>query len=119
MALNSEQIGTSLAPMLEGSDDVVSSPAELKSVVARTSWREMGIVGPNAQSAGNSKMVGVPPVAAKQSLLLGSLSTSARPLVDLTLDSSYPGSRLMTMEFPFSVPIFVGMGNKARFSEMD
>ncbi len=66
----------------------------------------------NAQSAGNSTMVGAPPVAAKQSLLLESPSGSSWPFVDLSPDSSSPGSRVMSLKFLFSLPVFAGMGRE-------
>ncbi len=55
MALNNEHIGTSVSPMPEGSDDLVASLVR-------------AVKASNAQSAGNSKMVGALPVAAKESI---------------------------------------------------
>ncbi|MCP3663876.1 MAG: hypothetical protein GY696_15520, partial [Gammaproteobacteria bacterium] len=114
MALNSEPIGTVLTPMPEGSDDLVSrlARAELRPLLRELLVERRALKVPNAQSAGNSTSVGDPPVAAEQSLLLDPPSASSRPLVDLTPDCSGEGSRIMTMKFPFSLPIFAGTGKQ-------
>ncbi|MCP3668476.1 MAG: hypothetical protein GY696_39335, partial [Gammaproteobacteria bacterium] len=110
MALNSEQIGTPLTPMSEGRGSFKSC-----SRARRTSRLVPEVLGERraskasiAQSAGNSKTVGAPPVAAEQSLVLGSPSSSARPLESWIPDGSSQGSRLMALKFPFSLPIFAG-----------
>ncbi|MCP3667393.1 MAG: hypothetical protein GY696_33685, partial [Gammaproteobacteria bacterium] len=97
--MNGEPIGTVLTPMTEGSDDLVASLVR-------------AVKASNAKSAGNSTTVGVPPVAAKQSLCRESPSSSARPFMDFSPDSSNHESRLMNLEFPFSLPIFAGTGRQ-------
>ncbi|MCP3667911.1 MAG: hypothetical protein GY696_36390, partial [Gammaproteobacteria bacterium] len=124
MALNSEQTGTPLTPVSEGSDDLTSSLAKLQEKIKKIARAELkpllrellverrALKVPNAQSAGNSTSVGGPPGAAKQSLLLDPPSASSRPLVDLTPDCSGEGGRIMTLKFPFSLPIFAGTGKQ-------
>ncbi|MCP3664084.1 MAG: hypothetical protein GY696_16600, partial [Gammaproteobacteria bacterium] len=114
MALSSERIGTPLTPRPEGSDDLSSGLAgtEVGALLQELLAERRALKASNAQSAGNSATVGAPPAAAKQSLLLESPSGSARPFVDLSPDSSSPGSRVMNLKFPFSLPIFAGTGRE-------
>ncbi|MCP3667795.1 MAG: hypothetical protein GY696_35785, partial [Gammaproteobacteria bacterium] len=114
MALSSEQIGTSLTPMPEGSADLSSGLAGtgVGALLHELLVERRALRAQNAQSAGNSATVGAPPVAAKQSLLLESPSGSTWPFVDLSADSSSHGSRLMDLKFPFSLPIFAGTGKQ-------
>ncbi|MCP3667539.1 MAG: hypothetical protein GY696_34445, partial [Gammaproteobacteria bacterium] len=114
MAMNSEPIGTVLTPIPEGSDDVVSSLARagLRPLLRELLGERRALKVPNAQSAGNSTSVGDPPGAAKQSVLLDPPSGSSRPLVDFTPDCGGEGSRIMTLKFPSSLPIFAGTGKQ-------
>ncbi|MCP3662321.1 MAG: hypothetical protein GY696_07460, partial [Gammaproteobacteria bacterium] len=124
MALNSEHTGTPLTSVSEGSDDLTSSLARLQEKIKKIARAELkpllrellvekrALKVPNAQSAGNSTTVGDPPVAATQSLLLEPPSSSARPFVDLTPGCSSQGSRIMTLKFPFSLPVFAGTGKQ-------
>ncbi|MCP3667190.1 MAG: hypothetical protein GY696_32640, partial [Gammaproteobacteria bacterium] len=114
MALSGEQVGTPLTSMPEVSDDLSASlPRTEDGVLLQELLAERrALKASNAQSVGNSATVGAPPAAAKQSLLLESPSGSARPVVDLSLDSSSLESRLMNLKFPFSLPIFAGTGRE-------
>ncbi|MCP3666518.1 MAG: hypothetical protein GY696_29130, partial [Gammaproteobacteria bacterium] len=124
MALNSENTGTPLTPVSEGSDDLTSSLARLQEKIKKIARAELkpllrellverrALKVPNAQSRENSTTVGDPPGAAKQSLLLESPSGSARPFVGLIPDCSSEGCRVMTLKFPFSLPISAGTGKQ-------
>ncbi len=114
MALSSEQIGTPLTPRPEGSDDLSLSLAgtEVGVLLQELLAERRALKASNAQSAGNSATVGAPPAAATQSLLLESPSGSARPFIELSPESSNHESRLMNLKFPFSLPVFAGMGRE-------